>query len=133
MTTTEPRRRALPKDPETGQHTYNRERAERVARLTRQGLSAADIAAQLRVTVRTVVRDRQRTGVCGKLPPRLSDEKLAQARQLLADGASYREAARTVGCDPANLRRRLPGYGWPPGQWPEGLNPTIIASVRREK
>ncbi|UYL88159.1 helix-turn-helix DNA binding domain protein [Gordonia phage Evaa] len=112
---------------------YDVERAQRVAELTRAGLSASEIAVQLRVTVRTVGRDRRRTGTHGYRPARWSEEKLARAKALLDDGASYRETARTIGCDPSHLRRRFPGYGWPPGQWPAGLNPTIIASIRREK
>lgn len=38
-------------------------------------------------------------------------EQLGRARRLLADGASYREAGRTVGCDPSTLARHLPGFG----------------------
>ncbi|QDF17579.1 hypothetical protein SEA_YAGO84_47 [Gordonia phage Yago84] len=112
---------------------YDVERAQRVAELTRAGLSAREIAARLRVTVRTVGRDRRRTGTNGHRPARWSEEKLARAKALLDDGASYRETAMTVGCDPTHLRRRFPGYGWPPGHWPEGLNPQIIAAARREK
>ncbi|WAB09226.1 helix-turn-helix DNA binding domain protein [Gordonia phage LittleMunchkin] len=124
MTTTEP----------TSKYgTYDHERAERVAEMTRAGLTAAQIADRLKVTVRTVQRDRMRTGTNDHSPPRWSSALLDRARTLLDDGASYRETARTLGVDPSNLRRRLPGYGWPPGQWPEGLNPQIIAATRREK
>lgn len=37
---------------------------------------------------------------------------VARMRQLLADGASYAETARTVGVDASTVRRYLPGYGW---------------------
>lgn len=35
-----------------------------------------------------------------------------EAKQLLEDGASYREVARTVNIDRRRVQRVFPGYGW---------------------
>ena len=35
-----------------------------------------------------------------------------RALALLADGASYRETARTIGCHHTTIRAHLPGRGW---------------------
>ena len=48
--------------------------------------------------------------MAAKLPP--SPERLAQARQLLADGASQREVQRTTGIARETLRKHFPGQGW---------------------
>jgi hypothetical protein len=45
-----------------------------------------------------------------KRPP--SPERLEQARQLLADGASQREVQRTTGIARETLRKHFPGQGW---------------------
>ena len=43
--------------------------------------------------------------------PPLTDEQLTRAKALLEDGASYIDAATTVGAGREQLRRLLPGYG----------------------
>jgi transposase-like protein len=49
-----------------------------------------------------------------KRPPRpkLTDEEKQLAEQLLSDGASMREVARTIGRSASVICRRFPGRGW---------------------
>lgn len=42
---------------------------------------------------------------------RITPEMLAQAEEVLKDGATYSEAGRTVGLNRNTIRRHLPGYG----------------------
>ena len=91
------------------------ERRQRVATMTRQGLSATEIATALRVTPRTVVRDRQATGCakpCNAREKRLRSDELQRAEQLLNDGCSYADVARTLGRSPQAIRYHFPGRGW---------------------
>lgn len=96
------------------------ERREQVAQMTRDGVHAHEIAKVLGVAERTVVRDRRATGTA-KPPPRpLTPQQLALARQLLDDGCSYAEAARTVGASTTAIAAHFPGKGWTPiqgGMW----------------
>jgi len=48
--------------------------------------------------------------VPAKQPP--SPERLQQAAELLADGASQREAQRTTGIARETLRKHFPDTGW---------------------
>ncbi len=91
------------------------ERAETVARMTRLGYTAPQIGHHLGVTERTVQRYRVITGTTQPPQRPFTEEELALARNLLEDGASYGEVARTVGHDRSSVRRRLPGYGMPVG------------------
>lgn len=45
-------------------------------------------------------------------PPRTDIAKIIRADRLLRDGASYAEAARTVGVSPDTVARWFPGRGW---------------------
>lgn len=45
-----------------------------------------------------------------KRPP--SPDRLAQAAELLRDGASQREVTRTTGIARETLRKHFPGQGW---------------------
>lgn len=94
------------------------ERQQRVVQLTRAGYCASAIAAQLGINKRSVQRYRQRAGVSRTelRRERTPDEILARAAMLLEDGASYVEAARTVGVERKVLARHLPGYTWTPAQ-----------------
>lgn len=92
------------------------ERRQRVAAMTRQGMSAAIIAEALRTTQRTVCRDRSALGIAGPAPRPLTDEELRTAQALLEDGASYSEVARTLGRADTTIAHRFPGYGWTPTQ-----------------
>lgn len=87
--------------------------AERVRQLTSVGRSAADIAAALRISERTVVRYRRRVGIAKPVVEHMTVEQLARAEQLLDDGCSAAETARSVGVAPSTIRRRFPGRAWP--------------------
>lgn len=89
------------------------QRYARVAELTAAGWTAPAIAQEMGTTVRTVCRVRHAAG-CLVHPPYqpLTAEKATRAHQLLQDGASYHETARTVGCAPSTLRRHFPGHEW---------------------
>ncbi len=84
---------------------------DKVAILTRQGLTAGQIADRLGVTTRTVVRYRNRTGVSQKTSGLLTQQEIDLAKSLLDDGCSYEETARTVRCSASTLKRRFPGKG----------------------
>lgn len=84
----------------------------RVYELTRTGHSAREIAAQLGITTRTVIRHRRATGCAEPVPVPLTPRQEADARRLLDDGASLTEAARTVGCSQRALYRRWPDAAW---------------------
>lgn len=88
------------------------ERYQRIAELTRQGQSAAQIADELKITQRTVVRARVAMGVAQPPPRYFTDEERAQIEAMLEDGCSVLEIARTLGRHPANLWRQYPGRGW---------------------
>ncbi|OZB84384.1 MAG: hypothetical protein B7X32_07405 [Microbacterium sp. 13-71-7] len=64
-------------------------------------LPAVAAAAELNVHPESVRRARRRVRVA---------PDFVRARDLLQDGASYPEAARTIGVSAARLRRRLPGF-----------------------
>lgn len=92
-------------------------RRARVVALTRQGFTAAEIATTEGLTVRTVYRVRQELGASRErvnIP--LTEDELRTATELLDDGCSYREAARTLGCAPRTIRAHFPNRGWPPGE-----------------
>jgi hypothetical protein len=87
-------------------------RRERVKAMTLAGKSAADIAAALGVTERTVVRDRVAAG-CGQPPqPPITDDELRTAAAMLDDGCPVEEVARTIGRSPRQLAQRFPGRTW---------------------
>jgi DNA-binding CsgD family transcriptional regulator len=87
-------------------------REARVVELTFRGLSAADIAHQLGITERTVFRIRRRRMVARCTPLRFTDDEIATAEQMLADGASIAEVARSLGRRPATVNKRFRGRGW---------------------
>lgn len=85
-------------------------RDAQIVTLTRAGRSAADIARVLRITKRTVNRVRVRTNTPApvrRMP--MSEGEIHRAMQMLDDGASYGEVARTLGRGHATIRQRLPG------------------------
>ena len=87
---------------------------DRVAELTRQGHSAAEIAGILGVTKRTVQRARERRGVQQKdhsVSP-MTEAERARALELFADGASVTEVARTLGRAPKTIYRHFGEYSW---------------------
>jgi IS30 family transposase len=88
------------------------ERRRQVVTLTQQGWSLGDIAERLGVTDRTVARDRLACGIAHPKAPPMSTDELAQAQQLLDDGASYLEVARSLGRNHQTIAQRFPGQGW---------------------
>lgn len=87
-------------------------RAAAVARMTRAGMSAAEIAVRLGCTERTVQRYRSVEGVAKPAPQRIGAETRARALDMLRDGCSYREVARTLGCSRNTVRKWWPGFAW---------------------
>ena len=83
-----------------------------VERMTRSGHSAPQIAAHLGCTSRTVQRARARLGITQPKTPTYSPETWEQVAQLIADGCSHKEVARTLGVSPSQVGRRFPGTGW---------------------
>ena len=83
---------------------------ELVARLHREGRSAAEISALAGCTTRSVTRWRTRTGnrVSQPKPPHpLSDRETAR-RLIFEDGCSIAEAARTVDAARDTIERWFP-------------------------
>lgn len=85
-------------------------RRERVATMTAQGMSAAHIAAILRVAERTIVRDRDRLGITKTPGSPLTADQITQAEALLADGCSYHQVSKTLGRDHRTISRHFPGH-----------------------
>ena len=88
------------------------ERRDRIAELTRQGLSAPLIAEIVGVSPRTVTRARGARGCAQPAADPMTDAEIATAKAKLDDGASYSEVARTIGRSKPAVIRRIPGYGW---------------------
>lgn len=87
------------------------ERRSRVAALSRQRLTVEQIARCVGTTPRTVARDREKLGLANPPKP-LSENEILHVKHLLEDGASYCEAARSVGRPNSrdHLARLFPGY-----------------------
>lgn len=88
---------------------------ERLLLLHRAGRNATEIAEELDVTVRTVVRHRARLGLAQHNPGslwRATPEWRARVEALLSDGASLKEIARTTGTNEKTVIRHFRGRGW---------------------
>lgn len=88
------------------------ERHDQIARMARSGMQRKVIARRLGVHIRTVDRVLSDRGLTKGNPPKMTVEEIERARALLEDGASYYEAARSIGRSSMVLRRKLPGYQW---------------------
>lgn len=73
------------------------ERRGEVKRMTEEGITAERIADALRITVRTVQRDRAETRVTRQRIASLSAEEMDAVHLLLEDDCPLAEIARTVG------------------------------------
>lgn len=91
------------------------ERRETVIRMTRMGYTSEQIGDVLGISGRSVQRHRVAAGIAKTPPPRLTDEELTTARNLLEDGAPYGEVARTLKRDCFTIRKHFPGMGWTRG------------------
>jgi len=87
-------------------------RRARVKSLTDQGMTASEIAALLKVSTRTVVRYRQMTGCSHPVGRHMTADEVVKAGELLDDGCSYEEVARTLGVSSWAVAARYPGRAW---------------------
>jgi hypothetical protein len=89
------------------------QRQQRVRSMTLRGYSIGVIAETLDVTQRTVQRDRHDIG-CRVAPPqrRWTDDEIATAEAMLADGCSLGEIGRTLGRSYPAVCRKFQGRGW---------------------
>lgn len=83
---------------------------QQIVDLTHKGLSSNAIALQLGVNDRTVHRVRRKRRLAKPCPPKLSDDEKRRAKDLLDDGASYKEVGRTLNRADRTIARALPGY-----------------------
>lgn len=89
------------------------ERWERIADLSRRGVSATEIAHQVGVNVSMVHRVRRMYGLTRTSNQRpFTAEERARMQELLDDGCSIAEAARTIGRSPAYAWKLFKGQGW---------------------
>lgn len=83
-------------------------------RMTKHGHTASEIATRLGVSKRTVQRWRHNAGIA--LPARnntpVTEDRLAEAKKLLEDGASRSEVQRTLHMSEGTLHKYFPGCGW---------------------
>jgi lambda repressor-like predicted transcriptional regulator len=90
------------------------ERRTVVAELSAEGWTLDQLAALLDTTPRTISRDRDALGI--KAPPHRpwTEDDERRARELLADGESLKEVARTLGRNVDTIGDRFRGQGWTP-------------------
>lgn len=88
-------------------------RRDRIAALTRQGMTAAQIAEMLGVTTKTVfVARAKRNCRVAPTPRPFTAAEIARAEALFDDGCSCAEVARTIGRDPSVVWHRWPDRAW---------------------
>lgn len=87
-------------------------RWNRVVELSQRGVPVEQIAEQLGISITHVFRIRARR--MGPKTPRrpFSADEVATIEQMLQDGASLAEIARSIGRKPATLSKRWRGRGW---------------------
>ncbi|AYN56847.1 helix-turn-helix DNA-binding domain protein [Arthrobacter phage Andrew] len=104
-----------------------------------EGITARQAAERLGVSPRTIQRTRDRLGLSqpttggGKRP---TPEQLEYARQLLEDGCSMTDAARSAGTTFNALKRRWPDKVWDPttvGQYARQLDQLKRLELGRTK
>lgn len=89
-----------------------------IAELLRAGLKHRMIAERVGCTVRAVQRVAQLNPELRRnaTPVPLSGEELQTAREMLEDGASYVEVARTLKRSQRAIHKHFPNMGWTPRQ-----------------
>ena len=89
---------------------------ESIARMTANGMSAAQIAVELGCSSRTVTRVRAELGIGRGVPANSSEPvslaRLEAIRLMVEDSSSLRDIARTIGCTRGTILRHFPGSGW---------------------
>lgn len=85
-------------------------RRRQVVTLTKQGWTANEIANAIGITQRSVVRHRTKAGISQPGPREFTGREVLRAIELLEDGASYCEVARTLGRDYKVVKKNVPGY-----------------------
>lgn len=88
---------------------------DHIESLVKDGLTATQIALRLgerRATISAII------GKLGLAKParRFTDIEIDMMFEMLEDGASYREVARTLNTRTATVMSKFPGYGWTPQQ-----------------
>ena len=89
-------------------------RREVIVKLARQGVATKNIIRQVNGTNEQEVRRiRREEGLNNTVRPPITAEQIERARQLMLDGTSRSEAARSVGATDDQLKRALPDLkGW---------------------
>lgn len=86
-------------------------RARAVKMYTDSDLTVPEIAQEFSVSEKTIQYWAKTAGVPRRGPARLTPEILAKAHELVADGASRNEAARTLGVSGRGLAAHgIPGW-----------------------
>lgn len=96
------------------------QRRDRIAELTRQGLTTREIAEIVGIHPRNVTMARKVRGLSQQQTP-FTDAEKAQADAMLADGASIVEVARTLNRSSHTIHRYFPGRGWSRAQMTENI------------
>lgn len=89
-----------------------RDRREHVVRMCAEGLNDLQIAQVFHVSERTIERDRERLGLTQPTSHQWTADELRLASNLLDDGCTYSEVARTIGVARDTVRFRFPGQGY---------------------
>jgi DNA-binding NarL/FixJ family response regulator len=89
-----------------------RDRWDRVLDLSRRGVPIEQIAEQLGISVTHVSRIRARQRKSKQSRRSFTAEEIVIIEEMLNDGCSYAEVARTINRAPKSIRRRWPGRGW---------------------
>jgi DNA invertase Pin-like site-specific DNA recombinase len=96
----------------TAKERFRAERNAEILRLAKLGVRSTEIARITRVSLSLVQRLRTESGLAASRRPTMSQEQKDRAHHLLLDGASRREAARSVGCSEDQLYRTFPDLHW---------------------
>lgn len=88
------------------------ERRDVVAKLTAEGWTLDQIAKHLGVTQRMISRDRVKKGIAQPPSKPWTADEDRRCRELLADGESLAEVARTLGRNIDTIATRYRGQGW---------------------
>lgn len=91
------------------------EREQQVCELSKAGCPVSVIANEVGLSSSQVVRIRKKHNLKAFVVSRFTLEETQLIFQLLEDGCSYNEVARTTGRHLGSIARKFPGYGWKMG------------------